>query len=83
MGVLERSQWEQWARDWGLAHHPQRGNLIRDEWLVGARHGYLLRILSESPGQIIISLIFALVGAWYAFRFLKQPKFTPKIEQVK
>lgn len=44
MGLLERSEWEQWARAWGLTHEPQRGKFIRNEGLVGSYKGYLLRV---------------------------------------
>ncbi len=44
MGLIERSEWESWARSWGLAHEPQRGKFIRNEALVGAYKGYLLRV---------------------------------------
>ena len=44
MGLLDRSEWEPWARAWGLTHEPQRGRFIRNEGLVGSYKGYLLRI---------------------------------------
>jgi hypothetical protein len=44
MGLLEKSQWQEWARQWGLTHHPQRGGFARNEWLVGSYRGHLLRI---------------------------------------
>lgn len=44
MGLLERSQWKEWAQQWGLQHHPQRGWAVRNEWVVGAHKGYLARI---------------------------------------
>ncbi len=44
MGLVERSEWEPWARAWGLTHEPQRGKFIRNEGLVGAHKGYLLRV---------------------------------------
>ncbi len=44
MGLIERSEWESWARAWGLTHEPQRGKFIRNEGLVGSYKGYLLRV---------------------------------------
>lgn len=44
MGLTERSEWESWARAWGLTHEPQRGKFIRNDGLVGAYRGYLLRV---------------------------------------
>ena len=44
MGLVERSEWEPWARSWGLTYEPQRGKLVRNEALVGSYKGYLLRV---------------------------------------
>lgn len=44
MSLFEPNQWEAWAKQWGLMHHSQRGQLVRNEWMIGAHHGYLLRI---------------------------------------
>ena len=44
MGLIERSEWEPWARAWGLTHEPQRGKFVRNEGLVGSYKGYLLRV---------------------------------------
>jgi hypothetical protein len=43
MAVFERNHWEDWAREWGFTHIPQRGKLYRDEGVVGVRSGFLVR----------------------------------------
>ena len=42
--IFERSEWGEWAKSWGLTHEPQRGRFIRNEAIVGAYRGYLLRV---------------------------------------
>jgi hypothetical protein len=39
-----KDQWQDWARDWGLAHYPERGWLRRTEHILGERKGLLIRV---------------------------------------
>jgi hypothetical protein len=40
-----------------------------------------LQVLQDEPRQVVISLVFSLVGVWYVFRFLQQPRLKPKIDR--
>ena len=53
MSIFLKSQWKEWAREWGLAHYPEKGRIHRTEHMVGERRGMLIRVgwgPSESPG---------------------------------
>lgn len=39
-----------------------------------------LRVLAHSPGDVLFSLLFGVVGSIYVPRMLARPKFVPKIE---
>ena len=41
--MFEGNHWQEWAREWGLTHIPQKGKLYRDEGVVGVRNGFLVR----------------------------------------
>jgi len=41
-----------------------------------------LKVLRNAPGEVLISLVFALIGSVYVARMLARPKFVPKIEQA-
>jgi hypothetical protein len=43
MALLVKTEWTQWANAWGLAHHHQRGWLLRNEHVVGAHDGLLIQ----------------------------------------
>ena len=64
MGLIERSEWEPWARAWGLTHEPQRGKFVRNEGLVGSHNGYLLRVGwgGEYGSQLIVLVRFPKVS---------------------
>jgi len=53
MSAFLKDQWQEWAREWGLEHVPQKGLLYRTERVVGERKGLLIRIgwgPRERPG---------------------------------
>jgi hypothetical protein len=55
MSVLPRSRWQEWAREWGLAHDPQKGWLHPNERVTGERKGLLVRVgwgPQENPGLV-------------------------------
>ena len=41
-----------------------------------------VKVLRNAPGEVLISLVFALIGSVYVARMLARPKFVPKIEQA-
>ena len=56
MLTLIRDQWTAWARDWGLTHQPQRGVFQKNEAVVGAHAGFLVRAgwgEQEFPGLTV------------------------------
>ncbi len=55
MPIFLRDHWKEWARDWGLAHYPEKGWIHRTEHVVGERKGLLIRVgwgTDQSPGLI-------------------------------
>jgi len=53
MSFLPKSRWQEWAREWGLAHDPQKGWLYPNERVTGERKGLLVRVAwgpRETPG---------------------------------
>jgi hypothetical protein len=55
MSFLPKSRWQEWAREWGLAHDPQKGWLHPDERVTGERNGLLVRVAwgpREQPGLV-------------------------------
>src|SRR5262249_23185960 len=44
MSLFLKNQWQEWAREWGLTHAPQKGLLYRDEHVGGERKGLLIRV---------------------------------------
>src|SRR5262245_5371415 len=51
-----KSQWTEWARDWGLTHGPEKGLFYRKECVVGERKGLLIRAgwgPQENPGLVV------------------------------
>jgi hypothetical protein len=44
MGLGEKSEWGPWAQAWGFTHRPQRGGLVKNELITGARQGYLVQV---------------------------------------
>ena len=56
MSIFLKDQWKEWAREWGLTHHPEKGWLYRTEHVVGDRKGLLIRVgwgRDESPGLTV------------------------------
>ena len=56
MTFFLRDKWQEWAREWGLAHHPHKGWLYPTETVVGERKGLLIRVgwgTQEKPGLIV------------------------------
>jgi hypothetical protein len=55
MPMFLKDQWQQWARDWGLVHRPEKGWFHRTERVLGDRNGYLIRVgwgTDQNPGLI-------------------------------
>src|SRR5262245_26729045 len=55
MSFLPKSRWQEWAREWGLAHDPQKGWIHPNERVTGERKGLLVRVewgSREKPGLI-------------------------------
>jgi hypothetical protein len=53
MSIFLKSRWMEWAREWGLAHVPQKGWLSPTECVTGERKGLLIRAgwgSRENPG---------------------------------
>jgi hypothetical protein len=56
MTFFLKDKWQEWAREWGLAHHPHKGWLYPTEAVVGERKGLLVRVgwgTQEKPGLIV------------------------------
>ena len=56
MLTFAKNQWTEWARDWGLAHYPQKGVFQRTEHVIGERKGLLIRAgwgANENPGLVV------------------------------
>jgi hypothetical protein len=57
MSILLKDQWRDWARDWGLAHHPEKGWMRRTEWMAGEHNGLLVRVgwgTEGDPGFVVL-----------------------------
>jgi hypothetical protein len=57
MSIFLKDQWEEWARRWSLAHHPEKGWTRRTEWIAGERNGLLVRVgwgPEENPGLSVL-----------------------------
>ena len=55
MAFFLKDKWQEWAREWGLAHHPHKGWLYPTEAVVGERRGLLIRVgwgTQEKPGLV-------------------------------
>jgi hypothetical protein len=48
--IFPKSQWKDWARDWGLSHRAQQGWLAATERVAGERKGLLIRV-GWGPGE--------------------------------
>jgi len=44
VSLFQKSQWQTWARAWGLSHYPQRGWMYRNEQVTGMRNGSLISV---------------------------------------
>jgi hypothetical protein len=44
MSLFLKNKWQEWAREWGLAHHPHKGWLYPTEAVVGERRRLLVRV---------------------------------------
>lgn len=56
MPTLLKNLWTEWAHEWGLSHHPEKGWLYRTEHVIGERNGLLIRVgwgTNENPGLIV------------------------------
>jgi hypothetical protein len=50
-----KNQWQEWAREWGLTHYPEKGWMYRTEHVIGKRDRLLIRIgwgNDRNPGLI-------------------------------
>ena len=57
MSLFLKNQWQEWAREWGLSHHPHHGFIHPDEFVAGERKGLLIRVgwgSRENPGLVAI-----------------------------
>jgi len=53
MAMLLKDRWQDWAREWGLTHRPEKGWVRRTEQLFGERSGLLVKVWwgkDEAPG---------------------------------
>jgi hypothetical protein len=56
MSLFLKDRWLDWARDWGLTHHPEKGWIYRTECVVGERKGLLVKAWwgrDEAPGLTV------------------------------
>src|SRR5262245_15281712 len=56
VGIL-KDQWTDWAREWGLAHYPEKGWMRRTERVVGQHRGLLVQVgwgTDQNPGLITL-----------------------------
>ena len=44
MSIFDKSQWAEWAGEWGFQHLPQKGPWARNEGIVGMRDGRLVSV---------------------------------------
>jgi hypothetical protein len=44
VSFLPKSEWQEWAQEWGLTHSPQKGWLSRTENVVGLYQGVLVQV---------------------------------------
>jgi len=57
MSIFLKDQWRDWAREWGLTHHPEKGWMRRTEWVAGEHEGLLVRAgwgTEENPGLVVL-----------------------------
>ena len=55
--ALLKSKWNDWAREWGLAHYPETGWLRRTERVLGQHRGLLIRVnwgSDQNPGLNVL-----------------------------
>jgi len=43
VSFLPKNEWQNWSREWGLTHHPQKGMFYRNEQVVGLYQGILVQ----------------------------------------
>jgi hypothetical protein len=60
MSLFPKSEWTDWAREWGMEHLPQKGRLFRDESVVGVRDGRLVQVSwgGENKASLIVLIRF-------------------------
>jgi len=58
VSLLPRNEWQSWAQEWGLVHHPQKGWIYRNEQVVGLYKGVLVQ--AGWGGENNLSLIVRL-----------------------
>src|SRR5690242_3636102 len=58
VSIFLKSQWQDWAREWGLTHYPEKGWTIRNEHVVGKRNGLLVRAgwAQERNGILLVTI---------------------------
>jgi hypothetical protein len=58
VSFLPKSEWQQWAQEWGLTHSPQKGWLSRTERVVGLYQGVLVQVGwgGEKNASLIVRL---------------------------
>lgn len=57
MSLFLKNQWQQWARQWGATHVPEKGWMHRTERVLGMRNGLLFRVHwgpDEDPGLHVL-----------------------------
>jgi hypothetical protein len=57
-----------------MQRQPEVGFRLDAGWIV------FTRVLQRAPGEVLMSLLFGLIGSLYVVRMLARPKFVPKIE---
>jgi hypothetical protein len=57
-----------------MQRQPEVGFRLDAGWYV------FMKLLGNSPGDVVISMLFGLIGSIYVVRMLARPKFVPKIE---
>jgi len=56
VSIFLKDQWKDWAREWGLAHVPEKGWIHRTERVVGERKNLLIRVAwgtDQDPGLFV------------------------------
>ena len=57
-----------------MRRQPEIGFRLNAGWIV------FMKLLQNAPGDVLVSLLFGLIGSIYVVRMLARPRFVPKIE---